>query len=339
MIRVGVNGFGRIGRNCLPGGSRVEGAREGHRDRRRQRHRARGLARALAQVRLGLQEAGHGCARPRDRCVTVGTHRFEVTQCKDPGEIPWKKLGADVVIESTGLFTEREKAAKHIAAGARKVVVSAPAKEPDVTVVLGVNFDIYDKAKHNVISMGIVHDGQPRAAREGAQRQVRHREGHDDHQSTHTPATRSSSTRRTRTSDGRGPRRCRSYPLVHGRRQGHRRGHARAQGQDERSRAAGPDPVGSITDLSFMSKTEVTAEDVNKALKEAADGPMKGIMEFCTDPIVSADVVGDPHSERHRLAVDDGRRRQGQPRQGARPGTTTNGATRTGSSSSVPKLF
>jgi glyceraldehyde 3-phosphate dehydrogenase len=227
--------------------------------------------------------------------VTVGRHGFEVTQCKDPGEIPWKRLGADVVIESTGLFTEREKAAKHIAAGARKVVVSAPAKEPDVTVVLGVNFDTYDKAKHNIISMASCTTGSlaPPAKvlsdrfgiEKGMMTTIHAYTG--DQKLVDTPhkdfrRARAAALSIIPSSTGAAKAIGEVVPALKGRMNG--------------LALRVPTPTGSITDISFMSKTEVTAEDVNKALKEAADGPMKGIMEFCTDPIVSADVVGNPHS-------------------------------------------
>jgi glyceraldehyde 3-phosphate dehydrogenase len=294
LIRVGVNGFGRIGRNVY-----------------RAALESKALGKDIEIVAVNdiapVDSLAHLLkydsvyrkldmdVKAEGQMVSVGKHRFEVTQCKDPGEIPWKRLGADVVIESTGLFTEREKAAKHIAAGARKVVVSAPAKEPDVTVVLGVNFDTYDKAKHNIISMASCTTGSlaPPAKvlsdrfgiEKGMMTTIHAYTG--DQKLVDTPhkdfrRARAAALSIIPSSTGAAKAIGEVVPALKGRMNG--------------LALRVPTPTGSITDISFMSKTEVTAEDVNKALKEAADGPMKGIMEFCTDPIVSADVVGNPHS-------------------------------------------
>ena len=294
MIRVGVNGFGRIGRNVYRAalesnalGKDIEIVAVN--DIAPVDSLAHLLKYDSVYRKLDMDVKAEG------QMVSVGKHRFEVTQCKDPGEIPWKRLGADVVIESTGLFTEREKAARHIAAGARKVVVSAPAKEPDVTVVLGVNFDTYDKAKHNIISMASCTTGSlaPPAKvlsdrfgiEKGMMTTIHAYTG--DQKLVDTPhkdfrRARAAALSIIPSSTGAAKAIGEVVPALKGRMNG--------------LALRVPTPTGSITDISFMSKTEVTAEDVNKALKEAADGPMKGIMEFCTDPIVSADVVGNPHS-------------------------------------------
>jgi len=294
LIRVGVNGFGRIGRNVYRAalesnalGKDIEIVAVN--DIAPVDSLAHLLKYDSVYRKLDMDVKAEG------QMVSVGKHRFEVTQCKDPGEIPWKRLGADVVIESTGLFTEREKAAKHIAAGARKVVVSAPAKEPDVTVVLGVNFDTYDKAKHNIISMASCTTGSlaPPAKvlsdrfgiEKGMMTTIHAYTG--DQKLVDTPhkdfrRARAAALSIIPSSTGAAKAIGEVVPALKGRMNG--------------LALRVPTPTGSITDISFMSKTEVTAEDVNKALKEAADGPMKGIMEFCTDPIVSADVVGNPHS-------------------------------------------
>jgi len=294
LIRVGVNGFGRIGRNVYRAalGSKALGKDieiVAVNDIAPVDSLAHLLKYDSVYRKLDMDVKAEG------QMVSVGKHRFEVTQCKDPGEIPWKRLGADVVIESTGLFTEREKAARHIAAGARKVVVSAPAKEPDVTVVLGVNFDTYDKAKHNIISMASCTTGSlaPPAKvlsdrfgiEKGMMTTIHAYTG--DQKLVDTPhkdfrRARAAALSIIPSSTGAAKAIGEVVPALKGRMNG--------------LALRVPTPTGSITDISFMSKTEVTAEDVNKALKEAADGPMKGIMEFCTDPIVSADVVGNPHS-------------------------------------------
>ncbi len=180
MIRIGVNGFGRIGRNVYR--AALESKRLG---KDFEIVAVNDIVPVDSLAYLLKYDSVYGKldmeCKPDGTGVRVGPHRFEVTQCKDPAEIPWGKLGADVVIESTGLFTEREKAAKHLAAGARKVVISAPAKEPDITVVLGVNFDMYDKAKHNIISMASCTTGSLAPPAKVINDTVRHREGHDDH--------------------------------------------------------------------------------------------------------------------------------------------------------------
>ena len=112
--------------------------------------------------------------------ITVNNDEFQVLSIKDPAQLPWKDLGVDMVFESTGIFTDRDAAAKHITAGAKKVVITAPAKKPDITIVLGVNDDKYDagEAPHHL--QRVVHDQLPRADRQGAAREVRHQEGLDD---------------------------------------------------------------------------------------------------------------------------------------------------------------
>ncbi len=146
-IKVGINGFGRIGRNIMRAAMR----RCGHRLRGGQRPDGRGDAGAPAEVRLGAGEPRRQIEATGD-AITVDGDEFKVLSKRDPAELPWKALGVDIVFESTGIFTDREDAAKHLAAGAKKVIITAPAKKPDVTIVLGVNDEIYDPAKHHIIS-------------------------------------------------------------------------------------------------------------------------------------------------------------------------------------------
>ena len=147
-IKVGINGFGRIGRNIM----RAALGDKRHRLRRGQRPDQRRDARAPAQVRLDPRqpEGRHQGQRRQHHASTATSSRC--SSVKDPAQLPWKDLGVDVVFESTGLFTDRDDAAKHLAAGAKKVIITAPAKKPDVTVVLGVNDEKYDPAKHHIIS-------------------------------------------------------------------------------------------------------------------------------------------------------------------------------------------
>ena len=147
-VRVGINGFGRIGRNIM---------RAALGDRNIDFVAVNDLTNAAdagapAEVRLGPRQPareGRGEARTS---ISVDGDEFKVLSLRDPAQLPWKDLGVDVVFESTGLFTERDDAAKHLAAGAKKVIITAPAKGPDITIVLGVNDEKYDPAKHQIIS-------------------------------------------------------------------------------------------------------------------------------------------------------------------------------------------
>ena len=294
MIKIGINGFGRIGRNVYRAALDSKGmGKEFEIVAVNDIVPVDSLAYLLKYDsiygKLDMECKADGTG------VRAGPHRFEVTQCKDPAEIPWRKFGADLVIESTGLFTEREKAAKHLTAGARKVIISAPAKEPDITVVLGVNFDMYDKAKHNIISMASCTTGSlaPPAKvindrfgiEKGMMTTIHAYTG--DQKLVDTPhkdfrRSRAAALSIIPTSTGAAKAIGEVVPALKGRMNGFA--------------LRVPTPVGSVTDLSFTTKNEVAPEEINKALKEAADGPMKGIMEYCTDPIVSADIVGNTHS-------------------------------------------
>ena len=149
-VRVGINGFGRIGRNVFRA-AKAAGRR--HRVGRRQRPHRRQDARAPAQVRLDPRAVPGHASRSTDNGLRRSTaSELKVLAERDPAALPWGDLGVDVVIESTGFFTDRDNAAKHLDGGAKKVIISAPAKGEDITVVLGVNFDKYDKDQHHVIS-------------------------------------------------------------------------------------------------------------------------------------------------------------------------------------------
>lgn len=294
MIRIGINGFGRIGRNVYR--AALESKAFG---RDFDIVAVNDVAPVDQFAHLLKFDSIYGKLKDDIKVdgqgIAVAGHRFEVTQVKDPGEIPWKKLGAEVVIESTGLFTEKAKAEKHIAAGARKVIVSAPGKEVDATIVLGVNFDAYDKTRHNVISMGSCTTGSlaPPAkvindrfviergmmttvhAYTGDQRLV-------DAPHKDIRRARAAGVSIVPTSTGAAKAIGEVIPALKGKMNG--------------LALRVPTPFGSVTDISVVTKNEMTVEDLNKALKDAASGQMKGILEYCTDPIVSSDVIGNPHS-------------------------------------------
>jgi glyceraldehyde 3-phosphate dehydrogenase len=294
LTRIGINGFGRIGRNAFR--AAIDSAGYG-KDFEIVAINDIAPIDSLAYMlkwdsiygKLGKDVAVSGGS------LVVGGRKLEVTQVKDPGEIPWGKLGADIVIESTGLFTDREKAAKHLQGGARKVVISAPSKDADVTLVLGVNMDAYDAGKHDVVSMASCTTGSlaPPAkvindkfglekgmmttihAYTGDQRLV-------DLPHKDLRRGRAAALSIIPTSTGAAKAIGLVVPALAGRMNGFA--------------LRVPTPCGSVTDLSFVTRDEVTAEDINKALKEAADGPMKGVMEYSTEPMVSSDIVGNPSS-------------------------------------------
>ena len=294
LIKIGINGFGRIGRNVYRAALENNGFGKDFdivavNDIAPIDSLAYMLRWDSIYGKLDRQVKVEGTA------INVGGRKLEITQAKDPLEIPWKKLGVDVAIESTGLFTEKDKAAKHLTAGARKVLVSAPAKDADVTLVLGVNFEMYDKAKHNVISMASCTTGSlaPPAKvindkfgiEKGVMTTIHAYTG--DQRLVDLPHKdfrrgRAASLSIIPTSTGAAKAIGEVIPALKGRMNGFA--------------LRVPTPCGSITDLSFTTKQEVTADDLNKALKEAAEGKMKGIIEYCTEPIVSTDIIGNPHS-------------------------------------------
>ena len=289
-IKVGINGFGRIGRNIMR-------AALAHHDVDIVAVNDITDAATLAHL-LKYDSVLGNLTVPVSATgdtIKVGSDQFKVLAQKDPALLPWKDLGVDIVFESTGKFTKREDAAKHLAAGARKVIITAPATNPDVTVVLGVNDGDYDASKHHIISNASLHHQLPRAARQGDARNLRHQEGVDDdrsrlHQRSEParPAAQGSAAR------------ARGGDVDHSdhdrRGESGRRSDAGAEGQDRRHLDARADAerVGGRSGRAVEKKA--TAEEVNAALKAAADGAMKGIMQFVTEPLVSIDFRGNPHS-------------------------------------------
>lgn len=294
MIEIGINGFGRIGRNVYRAALENRGF-----GKEFEIVAVNDVAPVDQFAHLLKFDSIYGKLKEEVKVegsgISVAGRRFEVTQVRDPAEIPWKKFGAEVVIESTGLFTEKDKAAKHMAAGARKVIISAPGKEPDITVVLGVNFDSYDKNKHNIISMGSCTTGSlaPPAKvindkfgiEKGMMTTVHAYTG--DQRLVDAPhkdirRARAAGVSIIPTSTGAAKAIGEVIPALKG----------KMNGLSLRV----PTPFGSVTDISVVTKNEISVDELNRALKDAAAGPMKGILEYCTDPIVSSDVIGNPHS-------------------------------------------
>ncbi|HEY2716483.1 MAG TPA: type I glyceraldehyde-3-phosphate dehydrogenase [Solirubrobacterales bacterium] len=306
-VKVGINGFGRIGRNIF-----------------RAAHAAGAdldfvavndlvdvptvanllkydsiLGRFPAEVEAG------------DRAISVGGKELKVLSERDPAALPWGELGVDVVIESTGFFTKREDAAKHLEAGAKKVVISAPATEPDVTVALGVNFDeAYDPARHDVISNASCTTNclAPLA-------KVLH-EAFTIEQGLMTTIHAYTADQRLQDMPHKDPRRSRAaalnlIPTTTGAAKAVGLVLPELNGKLNGFSMRAPVPTGSAVDLVFTSPEPLDKEKINAALKAAADGPLKGILAYTEDPIVSSDIVGDPHSSivdgESTMVIGDGR--------------------------------
>jgi glyceraldehyde 3-phosphate dehydrogenase len=227
--------------------------------------------------------------------IRVGTETFEVLTERDPAQLPWHKLGVDVVIESTGLFTKRDDAAKHLAAGAKRVLISAPATDPDVMIVMGVNDTQFDGEKHRIISTAscttnclapvakVIHDAF--GIKHGVMTTI-HAYTNDqrilDQPHKDLRRARAAAVSMIPTTTGAARAVSKVLPELKG----------RLDGISVRV----PVSDGSLVDLSFETEKDATIEGINGAVQAAARGKMKNIIEYTEDPIVSVDVVGNPHS-------------------------------------------
>jgi glyceraldehyde 3-phosphate dehydrogenase len=290
-IRVGVNGFGRIGRNFwralnAAGGDVEVVAVNDLTDNATLAHLLKYdsiLGRLPEDVKAGADE------------ITVGGTSIKVFEERDPGNLPWGDLGVDIVVESTGLFTDAAKAKVHAENGAKKVIISAPAKNEDVTIVLGVNDDAYDPDQHTIISNAscttnclgpmakVIHDAfgierglmttihaytQDQNLQDGPHKDLRR--------------ARAAAINVVPTSTGA----AKAIGLVLPQLKGKLDGYALRV----------PVPTGSATDLTVTLARETTVEEVNTAVRTAAEGPLRGIISYTEDPIVSTDIVTDPAS-------------------------------------------
>lgn len=290
-VKVGINGFGRIGRNyfraILEQGADVQIV--GINDLTD----IKTLAHLLKYDSI-LGRLGHSVVVDGDSIV-VGGKAIKVLAERDPANLPWAALGADVVIESTGHFVDAESAGKHIAAGAKKVIISAPAKGEDITIVMGVNDDLYDSAAHHIISnascttnclapmasvlvekFGIVK-GMMTTIHAYTNDQVILDFPHKD-----LRRARAAAMNMIPTTTGAAKAISLVIPSLKGKLDGYA--------------MRVPVPTGSATDLTVQLGREVTKDEVNAAMKEAAEGRLKGILSYTEDPIVSTDIVTDPSS-------------------------------------------
>jgi len=291
-VKVGINGFGRIGRNFLRAALKKNADVEivGVND----------LTDAKTLAHLLKYDSVHKVldrdVEAGDGQISVGGKAFRVTAEREPGALPWKELGADIVIESTGFFTDAAKAKAHLDAGAKKVIISAPAKGEDITVVLGVNDEQYDASKHNIISNAscTTNSVVPMAKvlkdafgiEKGFLTTV-HAYTNDqnllDLVHKDLRRTRAAAINIVPTSTGAAKATSLAIPELKGKLDG--------------TSLRVPVPDGSVSDLVCILDREVTVDEVNSAFEKAAgEGRLKGILRYTEDPIVSSDIVGDPHS-------------------------------------------
>ena len=290
-IRVGVNGFGRIGRNffraVLASGADVEiVAFNDLGDLNTIANLLKYdsiLGRLPYEVKIGDGE------------LTVNGKTIKAFSERDPKNLPWGEVGADVVIESTGFFTDGTKASAHLEGGAKKVIISAPAKNEDITIVMGVNHDKYDAEKHNIISNASCTTNCLAPMAKVLNESVGIEKG--------LMTTIHAYTQDQMLQDGphKDPRRARAaalnvVPTTTGAAKAVGVVLPELNGKLDGYSLRVPVPTGSITDLTFEASRNVTAEEVNAALKAAAEGPLKGILYYTEDPIVSKDIETDPHS-------------------------------------------
>ena len=289
-VRVGINGFGRIGRNIM---------RAALGDKNIDFVAVNDLTNAATLAHLLKYDSVlgniHATVEARGDEISVDGDTFKVLSLKDPAQLPWKDLGVDVVFESTGLFTNRDAAAKHLTAGAKKVVITAPAKGQDVTVVLGVNEDTYDPAKHHVISNAscttnclaplakVLH--QSFGIKNGWMTTIHSYT--NDQQLLDLPhkdlrRARAAALSMIPTTTGAAVAVGEVLPELKGKLDGFA--------------MRVPTPNVSVVDLAAMLNKNTTAEEVNAALKAAAGGPMKHILAYSEAPLVSIDFKGNAHS-------------------------------------------
>jgi glyceraldehyde 3-phosphate dehydrogenase len=289
-VKVGINGFGRIGRNIMR-------AALGNKDidfvAVNDLTNAATLAHllkydsVLGNLKAKVEVQGDG--------IAVDGDVFKVVSFRDPAQLPWKDLGVDIVFESTGLFTDRDSAAKHISAGAKRVVITAPAKGPDITVVMGVNHEKYDPAKHQIISNAscttnclapvakILHEKY--VIKKGWMTTVHAYT--NDQQLLDLPhkdlrRARAAALSIIPTTTGAASAVGEVLPELKGKLDG--------------IAMRVPVPNVSVVDLAVLVEKKTSADDVNGAFRDAANGALKGILQYMTEPLVSIDFRGNPYS-------------------------------------------
>ncbi len=306
-VKVAINGFGRIGRNVL-----------------RAAHAAGADLEFLAVNDLtdpptlahllkydSILGRFPGTVEAAEAAIKVDGSEIRVLSEREPASLPWAELGVDVVIESTGLFTGRDAAAKHLAAGAKKVIITAPAKEPDVTVALGVNFDTaYDPTSHQIISNASCTTNCLAPIAKVLN------DAFGIEQGLMTTIHAYTADQRLQDMPHKDLRRARAaainlIPTTTGAAKAVGLVLPELNGKLNGIAVRAPVATGSVVDLVFTTPEPVSAEQVNAALSAAAAGSMAGILSYTEDPIVSTDIVGDPHSSifdaGQTMTIGDGR--------------------------------
>ncbi len=289
-IRVGINGFGRIGRNVFRASldtSELEFVA------------VNDITDAATLAHLLRYDSVHGRldadVRAEADALVVNGKRIRIIQERDPGKLPWKDLGVDIALESTGLFTSRDKAGLHLSAGARKVIISAPAKEPDITLCYGVNHTSYDPATHHIISNAscttnclspvakVLHEAFGIAR--GLMTTV-HAYTNDQRilDLPHSDIRRARAAAQSMIPTSTGAARAVGEVLPE------------LKGKLDGMAVRVPTANVSVVDLVAELGTTVTADEINAAVRAAADGPLSGVLQYCEDPLVSVDFNGNPHS-------------------------------------------
>jgi glyceraldehyde 3-phosphate dehydrogenase len=289
-IKVAINGFGRIGRLVF---------RHAYGDPRFDIVAVNDLTSPEILAHLLKYDSVHGRFPGKVTAtksgIKVGTETFDVLTERDPAKLPWKKLAVDVAIESTGLFTKRDDAAKHLAAGAKRVLISAPATDPDIMIVMGVNDDQFDRKNHKIISTAscttnclapvakVIHEAF--GIKRGFMTTI-HAYTNDqrilDQPHKDLRRARAAAVSMIPTTTGAARAVSKVMPELKG----------RLDGMAVRV----PTADGSLVDLSFETEKDASIEAINAAVLAASKGKMKKIIEYTEDPIVSVDVIGNPHS-------------------------------------------
>ena len=291
MANFGINGFGRIGRNVLRAMSQAQVS---------QIRAINDLTDTHTLAHLLKWDSVHGKfdgdVGYDAENIIVREHKIKILKERDPAKLPWRDLGVDVVLESTGFFTSRDKAELHLAGGARKVLISAPAKNPDATICIGINDDIYDAARHNVVSNAscttnclaplakVLHtnftivNGFMSTIHSYTNDQRILDLPHDD-----LRRARAAALSIIPSSTGAAKAIGEVLPALKGKLNG---GAFRV-----------PTPDGSVTDFTAIVEKEASVESINAAFKKAAGDPSyQGVLEYSDEPLVSQDIVGNPHS-------------------------------------------
>jgi len=293
-IKIGINGFGRIGRVFYRASLKDDEFNKNF-----EVVAVNDITDSRTLAHLLKYDSVHGVLDKEiswtESSIKIDDKEIKVLSERDPASLPWSSLGAEIVLESTGLFRDRDNANKHIKAGANKVIVSAPAKDPDATLVLGVNQEVYDKDKHNIISMAscttnclapmvkVLHDNF------GVNRGLM------------TTIHAYTNDQRMLDLPHKDLRRARAgavsiIPTTTGAAKAIGLIIPELQGKLNGLSLRVPVPDGSVTDLTAELKNPADFQEINNAYKKVSEGELKGILQYTEDPIVSSDIIGNPHS-------------------------------------------